>query len=482
VKRRKALKQIGWGISGGLLLPSLLDACSPNDPGPEISYDGNVAIIGAGAAGLYAADILRSKGVKVIIFEAHGQLGGRVCSLRNQPVEQYPYTPQLSSDFPIELGPQTITGSDSILGKIYKDYNLTTIELATADNNFVLGNEAKTESGWNGDADYIAARTFKDSLPSFAGNGQTVQTAAQGAPGINARNLGMINGQISNFHGSNSEKIGIGALGDDAKLNPTDGKVLMLRSNPMQDILISRFSEVQPFVKLSTPITSINYSADKVILTAKDGTTFEANKVIVTVPVSILKNGSMTFSPALPATFTSSLAKFDMGASLRVLLEFKKNFWGPATGFIWGSTNVPEYLNAGRGSTFNQTLTITINGDKAAQYSALGDGVVDAIIADLDLIYAGQASQFVRKDVITLKTIFIREDWTTKQYILGGYAYPLAGATIADRKSIGTQVGEKIFFAGEATDVSGQAGMVNGALASAERVVEEVVVSIKKTI
>ncbi|MEJ0055431.1 MAG: NAD(P)-binding protein [Bacteroidota bacterium] len=37
-------------------------------------------MIGAGAAGLYAADILRSKGVNVTIFEARDQMGGRVVS------------------------------------------------------------------------------------------------------------------------------------------------------------------------------------------------------------------------------------------------------------------------------------------------------------------------------------------------------------------------------------------------------------------
>ncbi|MEJ0055428.1 MAG: FAD-dependent oxidoreductase [Bacteroidota bacterium] len=64
-------------------------------------------------------------------------------------------------------------------------------------------------------------------------------------------------------------------------------------------------------------------------------------------------------------------------------------------------------------------------------------------------------------------------------YIFGGYSYPLAGAKNDDRKALGKSVGGKLFFAGEATDISGQAGMVNGALASAERVVEEVVTAIR---
>jgi uncharacterized protein with NAD-binding domain and iron-sulfur cluster len=61
-----------------------LSSCKKDDPGPEVPFEGTVAIIGGGAAGLYAADILGSKGINVIIFEAGNQLGGRVRSLRNQ--------------------------------------------------------------------------------------------------------------------------------------------------------------------------------------------------------------------------------------------------------------------------------------------------------------------------------------------------------------------------------------------------------------
>lgn len=81
-------------------------------------------------------------------------------------------------------------------------------------------------------------------------------------------------------------------------------------------------------------------------------------------------------------------------------------------------------------------------------------------------------------DGIETEPIFLREDWTTNEHILGGYSIPLAGATNDDRKAIGQPISNKLFFAGEATDVSGQAGMVNGALASAERCAEEVVTSI----
>jgi lysine-specific histone demethylase 1B len=250
----------------------------------------------------------------------------------------------------------------------------------------------------------------------------------------------------------------------------------------MQDALISRFSEVQSMVKLSTPIKSIKYGADPIILTAADNTEFQANLVIVTVPISVIKGGGISFSPGLPAATVGSLAKLDMKPCIRLILEFKKNFWGTSGPYVWGSENMPEYFSAGmnRGQ-FNATLCVTVYGQKAKDLSDLAsdDARIDAVLADFDAIYAGQATQFIRIDPDTLKRIYIIDDWTNREYILGGMSFPLAGATQADRGNIGKSVSDKLFFAGEATDISGQAGTVNGALASAERVVQEVVTVIK---
>ncbi len=468
-------------MTGGLLLPSFFTRCSPADPGPEVTYAGTVAVIGAGTAGLYVADILRSKGIKVEVYEASTQLGGRVKSLRNQSVESYPNINLMSSDFPVELGAQTFLGTDSIIGKIVQNYQLVTTEFPASSNHFVLDNQAKSSADWGGDPDFNAAMNFRNNLPSMAGNGQSVQQAAVGA-GVATRALDMLNGQIGNAYGSNNEAVGVGELGEEEALRVSDGKIYALRGNPMQELLISRFSAVSPSIKYGTAITSIDYSSDPIMLTAEGGGSFQADKVIVTVPLSIIKTNGISFSPGLPGEFTSSLAKIGMGASLRVVVEFKQNFWGDTVGFILGSSNVPEFLSFGlTRSEFNATLSVTINGAKAEAYSSLGDGVISNILADIDLLYAGKGTQFVRRIVVDgLETdpIFIREDWTTRPYILGGYSYPLPGATNEDRKAIGAPINKKLFFAGEATDITGNAGMVNGALASAERCAQEVVESI----
>jgi monoamine oxidase len=251
---------------------------------------------------------------------------------------------------------------------------------------------------------------------------------------------------------------------------------------------------VTPSVQINTPIKSVTYSSGKVELTDAKGNAIEATKVIVTVPLSVMKSGDISFNPGLPSSMTASLSNLGMDSSVRVILDFKKNFWGPDSNMIWGGETVPQYFNTGFGrSQYYRTLSLTIYGPKAAQLSALGTGMIDSIIAELDSIYGvpapgipNPATQFIRRGepdpndpTTTPPPLFLIYDWSKEPFIKGGFSYPLAGTTIDDHKNIGAPIMDTLFFAGEATDINGDAGTINGALASAERVVEEIIKSIQ---
>jgi lysine-specific histone demethylase 1B len=76
--RRKFIQQTALLSIGGLLLPSaLLSSCRPDTLFEGPSFQGKVLIIGAGAAGLYAGYILKSKGIDFQILEAAPNYGGR---------------------------------------------------------------------------------------------------------------------------------------------------------------------------------------------------------------------------------------------------------------------------------------------------------------------------------------------------------------------------------------------------------------------
>jgi monoamine oxidase len=466
------------GVSAGLVFPAWLAACSDKDPQPEIQYDGVVGIIGAGAAGLHAADILRSKGVKVRVFEASSVLGGRVRTLRqfDQPTASLSFStidPPISK-FPFELGATFVEGTDSELARVISQLKVPVIEFAPlGEDVYVLDGTPRTATEAAGDADVVAAREFLAFLKTHTEAG-TVQDAIVGA-GISPRVHAILNGWIGNRQGTVNDRLGMKGVAEAATLLTRNSTRTMLRANPMQDVILSRFSNVLGMVELNTAITGIQYDGAKVMLTGQRtaaGTaapfTAEVDRVIITAPVSVLKAGMMTFNPPLPEDKTAALSRMDMEAALRVRLEFRKNFWGTQTNFIYGGTQAPEYFNAGIGRDDQfKTLDITIQGPRAATLSALGQDMVPVILQELDAMFDGQATESIRRDPAG-NILSVIMDWTKEDYIRGGTAYITADGSHEDRVTLAAPVNGVVFFAGEATDTTGDAGTLNGALLSAQ--------------
>jgi monoamine oxidase len=485
VKRRKALRHIGLGFSAGLMLPSLLSGCKEDDATPSVRYNGVVGVIGAGAAGLHAADILRTSGIPVRVFEASGRVGGRVRTMQRttQPDDALLFDPNnlQVSEFPTELGASFIIGSDSAWGKIADQSNAPLIEFYTqASDIFIVDGSVKTAADLESDVDFAAAKNFVSGLASNSSAGSVQQAIA--SAGINARMYAILNSWAGNKMGTSNNLLGVKALAEAIALRTRNDKQYILQANPMEDLVLSRFNNVIPYVELNSAIQSVNYTGDKITLTGvKNGTeafTAEVDRLIVAVPVSILKAGTIAFTPSLPAAKTTALSRMDMDASIRVRLEFKKNFWGMNSAFIYGGTPAPEYFNAGIGrDALQKTLDITIQGPKAEELSAKGKDMVPVILAELDAVFNGQATENVRRDPQD-NILSVIMDWTRVPYIRGGASYIKPGGSNADRISLSESVAGKMFFAGEATDVVGEAGTISGAIQSADRAASEVMETI----
>ena len=492
MKRRRALQHIGTGLSAGLLAPQLLSSCKKENPGPSVKFNGTIAIIGAGAAGLYAADILSSQGLEVFVLEARNSLGGRIRSFSTSDAQADNSTDAFMydqhyppfADFPVELGGDLIMGADSAWGKIISVLSVPIVDVGTATHQFILDNIPKGAVDWQGDADFNAVQTFVSGLSTYGGPDVSIKSAA----GVSTRAQALLNAEVGNYYGSNADRTSALGLANDLKLKKHDSKILTVKTNAWQDILLSRFNEIVKKVQLNTPVTSIDYSGDVIAITDKSGKQHTANKVIVTVPLSILKSSGIAFSPPLPTTNTAASAKFGMDSCIRMVIDFKKNFWGDATGFFWGGAIAPQYFNSGFGrSQFNSTMAVTVCGQAAELLSTFGSSMINPVLAELDGLYAGQGTKWVRRKIVNDANGVPQEtdpvvsiyDWSKDPYIKGGHSYPLVGASHQDRIDLGTSVpGGKIFFAGEATDVNGDAGTVSGALLSAERATGELIKSI----
>lgn len=481
MKRRTAIQHLGVGLAASMTLPAWLASCTEEKINTNLNYQGVVGVIGAGASGLCAADILLSAGVQVRIFEASDQVGGRVRSLSrfDTASDALKFNPEYFpiSDFPVELGASEIIGSDGAWAKQLIQTGVLTLEYmpAATDHAYRINNELFLKSALTNDDAFQAALDFYNTLFEKTGNG-SVQQAITDA-GIDPSMFASLNSWIGNQYGTRNDKLGLTPLVDIIERAARNDTRLVVSKNNMQDVLLARFDRAVKKVEKNTIIEHVNYSGEKIVLTGiQQGAAFsvEVDHVIVTVPVSVIQSGKIQFTPSLPGVKTSALNKMQMDASVRMFIEFKKNFWSNTLGYVHGGEVAPSYFNAGLGRSDNpRALSITAQGPWAASLSDAGEDALPLILEELDLLYEGQATQNVRRTDDN-KMLYVMMDWSKVPYIGGGTTYIKPGGSNQNRIDLAAPVADKVFFAGEATDTQGDSDNLNGAIRSATRAADEI--------
>jgi vacuolar protein sorting-associated protein 33A len=87
-------------------------------------------------------------------------------------------------------------------------------------------------------------------------------------------------------------------------------------------------------VRLASAVRKISYAPEDgpskpVTVECEDGHTVEADFVVNTIPLGVLKHGNVTFDPPLPAWKTEAIERLGFGVLNKVVLIFKEAFWDP---------------------------------------------------------------------------------------------------------------------------------------------------------
>ncbi|MEM6723013.1 MAG: NAD(P)/FAD-dependent oxidoreductase [Bacteroidota bacterium] len=216
---------------------------------------------------------------------------------------------------------------------------------------------------------------------------------------------------------------------------------------------------------LNSPVRHIDYSGDQVVVqTAQQ--TYTADKVIVTVPIKILQEGMIEFSPQLPSDFQEALGSIDIPPIMKVFMEFSERFF-PDIILLDGLFQQNDILyDAGFGKDTNShVLGLFTVGDLPAELTQLSDeGLKTWLLNLLDDLFDGKASQTYIKHVV--------QDWNKEPFIRGSYSY-FEGAYNRTIETLRRPLGNKVYFAGEALTYSGHTATVHGASQSAYEVIEE---------
>jgi monoamine oxidase len=444
--RRKFLKQSAWLSIGGLLVPSaFVSACRQDTLFENAAFGGDVLIIGAGAAGLYAGYVLHSKGIRFRILEASATHGGRMGKATG------------FVDYTIDTGAQWLHGKNNILADAIAQ-SQTKITRDDSELTYWYNNQLVTslpKDPFIFEADNLPDVSFKTyaTQQGFDASYDNIVEAIAGDQGASASLL-------SAYWNSKDEE------------NWVSGSEDFKFQKSYFDFIDTHFAQpILDKITYNTPVQKIDYSNAKISVTDTSGNTYEADKVIVTVPMAILKLNEITFVPALPDEQVAAFGKFGMGPGMKVFLKFSTKFYAD---LISGGAICGSYADDTVGkTTSDHVLLAFIMGDQAQYLTSLGTdaAITNALLQELDLMYNGQASATFQNSLVI--------NYTNKPFIKGVYGFSTIG--MGDARVVAAKpVQEKVYFAGEAMNTNGHHQTVHGAVESAYKTVIDMLTETKR--
>ncbi len=218
-------------------------------------------------------------------------------------------------------------------------------------------------------------------------------------------------------------------------------------------------------------VSRIDSSSGKILVTCNNGEQYQADHIIVTVPLKILQDGDIEFVPELPQAKQQAMAKAVMTGGMKVFIEFNDRFYPDVVALPVaenGFENEALFYNVAldKGSD-KHVLGMFCHGEAARQFTQFNNEAdLMAYILDLlDAMFDGQARLHYAQHIV--------QNWLNEPYIRGTYSDYNADESAA--YVMAEAIGNKIFFAGEAY-AGDNWGFVHTAARSGRRVAEQIAI------
>ncbi len=223
-------------------------------------------------------------------------------------------------------------------------------------------------------------------------------------------------------------------------------------------------------IRLNTPITAIDWSASQVQVTTGSGT-FEADQVVITIPLGVLQADTITFIPDLPADKQNAIRNTRMGPGLKMIYRFREPILPPDIMALFSNSLPPMWWSPSFGHNTDQTVwTAFATGDWARELMALGDE--GALAKGLETLRIELDMPELQPEAMHLM------NWTAEPYTRGAYsvALPVYPNT---RDELARPVG-RLYWAGEHTAAHGFSSTIHGAYVSGVRAAKEVLAAVSR--
>ncbi|MBP91130.1 MAG: hypothetical protein CL436_00760 [Acidimicrobiaceae bacterium] len=332
----------------------------------------SVVVVGAGAAGLGAAQALVDAGSDVVVVEARGRIGGRV------------WTDDMG-DAPVDLGGSWIHGvRGNPLAELADSLDITLVH--TDYDNSVLYDTDGSLMDWSR-LDHLYEAMVDAALSSSSTHAMGPELAPI-RERLNAEEQRwfdfLITSEIEHWWPADVDKLAMATAffgkafrGGDAV--PTTGY------RPIIESLAAGLD-----IRLETAVSSVDHGGPGVVVDSEQGR-FDADAAIVTVPLGVLKGERIRFTPDLPYSTLSAVQMLGMGLMNKVVLRFPEVFWDEQADLI---SYVPstkghfvEWYNAVPWT--DQPILVGFNAAKAAAEIETwsDDATIETALNTLDMIY-----------------------------------------------------------------------------------------------
>lgn len=436
-----------------------------------------VIVVGAGVAGLAAACQLGRAGFAVHFLEARDRIGGRVLTHIDPGCE-----------CPIEFGAEFIHGKPPEIWELLRK--------AKADITEVEGEAWCVEQGrltpcgfWQ-DVDKILDkmrdRKADESFADFLERSRSRKTKASQRARQRAIDY------VSGFNAADPALVGVHWLVQGMRAEEKiQGDRAFRARHGYKDLLDLFRQELQLHnitVHLSTVVEQVRWNSKSVEVKIRDQkgqSTLEAPRVLITVPLSLLKAplgqpGVIQFVPELPPDKKIALDRLEMGKVIRISLRFRERFWEaikPAASkkslsdmsFLLTQDDwFPTWWTA---HPLNWPI---ITGWAPFRAGERLSGKSRSFVEDRALQTLSALLRVTQSELEKMLEGAHFHDWQSDPFSLGAYSYGKVGADGA-QQALAQPIENTLFFAGEATDITGHNGTVHGAIASGYRAATQII-------
>ena len=429
MQRRKFIKDALTGLPIIVLSPSVLSSsCKKNNS--VNAYDKTVIVVGAGISGLAAAKKLKEIGFNVIVLESQDKVGGRLRTNRTLGVA-------------FDEGASWIHGiTGNPITSLAQQAGMKTS--LTDDNSFIsydLGGTLRSDTLYSQAENelYSILNTLKNSGSA----NQSFETV------FNNLYPAKVNDRLWKFLLSTYVTFDTGDLNNLSSLLYNEGEEF----DGDEYIATNGYDTIPNFlangldIQLNQRVTQIDYSNSKIKVT-HNGKSSEADFVLVSVPLGVLKNNSIQFTPSLPTTKQNAIQKVGMNCVNKFLLTWNSVFWDNEQ-YISYTPEVKDkfnfFVNVNKNNPSVNALMTFAYADYARQTETITDTqIIDEIMLHLKDIYGNS---------IPNPTNILRTKWQTNENSFGAYSYTAVGTEMQHFNDLANEVNNKLFFAGEHTNI-----------------------------